>query len=98
MWDHTDAYDVSLDINNSAEVLAGSHTTGGSTYTFHRSDPHDLIHDDDVSWYDVSDFLDNYNKWNESLNTNGARLSTKIPERNPSNRIFGSVNVNHKYG
>ena len=62
IWDHTDACDVLFDTKNSAEALAGSHTTGGWTYTFCRSDPHNLIYNDDVSWYDGSDFLDSYNK------------------------------------
>ena len=56
---------------NSAEVLAGSHITAGSTYIFHRSDPHNLIHNDNVSWYDGSNFLDNYDKWIKLLNTDG---------------------------
>ena len=97
MIDYTDACDVSLDTENSAEASAGSHITGGSTYTFRRSNPHNLIHNDDVSWYDDSDFLDNYNEWDESLNTNGVELSTMIPQRNSSSRIFGLANVNHKY-
>ena len=49
IWDHTDACDVSFDTKNSAEALAGSHNTGGSTYTFRRSDLQDRIHNDDVS-------------------------------------------------
>ena len=52
----TDASDVSIDTVNSAEVLAGSHIKGKLTYTFCRSDPHDDIHNDDVSWYNGSVF------------------------------------------
>ena len=52
IWDHIDACDVSLDTKSSTEALTGSHITGGSTNTFRRSDPRDLIHNNDVSWYD----------------------------------------------
>ena len=31
-----------------------------STYTFHRSHPYDLLNEDDISWYDRSDFIDNF--------------------------------------
>ena len=70
IWDHTGACDVSLDTKNSAEALAGIHITGGSTYNFRRSYPHKLIYSDDVTWYDGSDFLNNYNEWDKSPNTN----------------------------
>ena len=49
IWDHTDTCDVSLDTKNSAEALAGIHITRGSIYNFRRSDPHNLIHNDNVS-------------------------------------------------
>ena len=62
---------MSIDIVNNAEILVGSYITAGSTYTFRRSDPHNLIHNADVSWYAGSDFLDNCDKWNKSLNTGG---------------------------
>ena len=76
IWSRTIPGDVSIDTMNSAEILAGSHITTGSTYTFRRSYPHDLIHNDDVSWYDGSAFLDNYDKWNKSPNTNSVNNIT----------------------
>ena len=76
IWDHTDACDVSIDTVNSAEALAGSHITGGSTYTFRRSNPHNIIHNDDVIWYDRPYFLENYNKWDKLPNTNGVEVVT----------------------
>ena len=57
-----------------AEALAGSHITEGLMSIFRRSNPHNLIHNDDVSWYDGSDFLDNYIKWNELPNTYGVEV------------------------
>ena len=65
---------MSFDTKNSVEALAGSHILGGLRYTFRRTEPHNLIHNDDVSWYDGSDFLDNYNKWDELPSTNGAKV------------------------
>ena len=76
MWNHTDACEVSINTVNSVEALAGSHITGGLIYTFRRSDPHNLIHNDDVSWYDGSDFLDNYNEWDKWPNTDGVEVVT----------------------
>ena len=31
-----------------------------SNYTFHRSYPYDLLDEDNISWYDGSDFLDTF--------------------------------------
>ena len=67
---------MSIDTTNSAEILAGSHIREELNYTFCRFDPHELLHvavhvphKDDLSWYDGTDFLDNYHDWNESPNT-----------------------------
>ena len=78
IWSHTNPSDVSIDMANSAELIAGIHITEGSTYTFHRSDPYGLLnttshvsHEDNVSWYDGSAFLDSFTDSNELSNTNG---------------------------
>ena len=67
---------MSIDTVNSAEVIVGNHITGGSTYIFCSFNSHNLIHNNDVSWYDVSDFLDNYDKWNKLPNTDGVDVVT----------------------
>ena len=68
---------MSIDTANSAEIIAGIHITEGSTYTFHRLDLYGLLdatshvsHEDDVSWYDGSAFLDSFDDWSKSANTN----------------------------
>ena len=42
------------------------------TYTFHRLHPYDLLNKDNISWYDRSDFLDNFDYdidgFDESMN------------------------------
>ena len=73
---HTDACDVSIDTVNSAEALAGTHITVGLRYTFCRSDSYNLISNDNVSWYNGSDFLENYNEWEKLRNTNGVEVVT----------------------
>ena len=67
IWSHTNPSDVSIDTANSAEIMTGIHITEGSTYTIHRSDPFGLLnttshvsHEDNVSWYDRSAFLDSF--------------------------------------
>ena len=67
IWSHTNPSDVSIDTENSAEIIVGIHITEGSTYTFHRSDPYGFLHatshvshEDNVSWYDRSAFLDSF--------------------------------------
>ena len=63
---------------NSAELIAGIHITEGSTYAFERSDPYGLLdttshvsHEDDMSWYDGSAFLDSFTDSNKSEDTIG---------------------------
>ena len=69
---------MSIDTGNSAEIIVGIHITEGSTYTFHRLDPYGLLnatshvsHEDNVSWYDGSAFLDSFDNSNEIANTDG---------------------------
>ena len=57
--------------------MAGSHIKKERSFPFHRSNLHDLLHvavqapcEDDFSWYDGPDFLDNYHDWNKLLNAN----------------------------
>ena len=78
IWIHTNPSDVSIDTANSAEFIAGIHITEGLTYAFERSNPYRLLdttshvsHEDDASWYDRSAFLDSFDNWNESANTDG---------------------------
>ena len=76
IWSCTNPGDVSIDSVNSTEILAGSHITAESTYTFCRFNLYKLIHNDDLSWYDGSDFLDYYGKWDESPNTDSDDVVT----------------------
>ena len=69
---------MSIDTANSAEIIAGSHITEGSTYDFERSDPFGLIDTpshvsdkDDMSWYDGSVFLDSFTDSSKSEDTIG---------------------------
>ena len=78
IWSHTNPSDVSIDTANSAELIAGIHITEGSTYAFDRLDPYGLLdttahvsHEDDMSWYDGSAFLDSSTDSNESEDTIG---------------------------
>ena len=81
IWSHINPSDVSIDTANSAELIAGIHITEDSTYAFDRSDMYRLLnttsymlhvsHEDDMSWYDRSAFLDSSTDSNESANTNG---------------------------
>ena len=55
--------------------MTGSHIREGQTFTFCRSDPHELLHlaahmprEDDLSWYDKPNFLGNYHDWKKSPN------------------------------
>ena len=74
----TDPSDVSIDTLDNAEVIASSHTIIGSTYTCHKFDSHELLHmvisvpyEDNESWFNALESLDNYNKRNKPLNTDG---------------------------
>ena len=78
IWSHSNPSDVSIDTANSAELIAGIHIMEGSTYTFDRLDPYGLLdttshvsHEDDMSWYDGSAFLDSFTDSNKSEDTNG---------------------------
>ena len=75
IWGRTDSSGISINTPNSTKIIAGSHIREGQTFIFCRSDPHELLHvaahvprKDDFSWYDRSDFLDNYHDWNKSPN------------------------------
>ena len=64
--------------------MAGSHITEEQTFTFCRSDRHELLHvaanmprEDDLLWYDGQDFLDNYHDRNESPNAMDTVNSTE---------------------
>ena len=68
-----DSSDVSIDTANSAAIITGSHISEDHTFTFRRSDPHELLsvaahvsRKDDLSRYYEPDFLDNYHNWNKS--------------------------------
>ena len=78
IWNRSNPSDVSIDTANSAEIIAGSHITEGSTYAFERSDPFGLIDtpshvsdEDDMSWYDGSAFLDSFTDSSKSEDTIG---------------------------
>ena len=67
-----------IDSANSAELIAGIHITKGSTFAFERSDPYGLLdttahvsHDDDMSWYDGSAYLNSFTNSNKSEDTIG---------------------------
>ena len=73
---------MSIDTANSTELISGIHITEGSTYAFERSDPyglldttkyvsHNMSHEDDMSWYDGSVFLDSFTDSSESEDTIG---------------------------
>ena len=75
---HSNPSEVSIERANSAEIIAGSHITKGSTYAFERSDPFGFIdtashvsHGDDMSWYDGSAFLDSFTGSSKSEDTIG---------------------------
>ena len=72
IWGRTDPSDVSIDTANSAEITLGSHIIEKHTFTFRRSDLHELLNlaahvsrKDDASRYYEPDFLDNYHNWNK---------------------------------
>ena len=84
IWSHTNPRYMSIDTANIAEVIVGIHIMEGSTYTFQRSDPYRLLdatshmsHEDDMSWYDGSAFLDSFDNSNELANTDGDNDVTK---------------------
>ena len=63
---------------NNAELIAGSHITEGLTYAFERSDPYGILdmtshvsHEDHMSWYGGSAFLDSFSDSSESEDTIG---------------------------
>ena len=69
---------MSIDKENSAEIIAAIHIMEDSTYTFHRSDPYGFLnttshvsHEDDMSWYDGSAFLDSFTDSSKSEDTIG---------------------------
>ena len=76
IWDHFDACDVSIDIVNSAEALAGSHIAEWvPDYILHRSESTEVhtiytyvtpVRNQDDKLYQ---FMDKYNKWAESTCT-----------------------------
>ena len=76
IWSCSNPSDVLIDKANSVEIIAGSHITEGSTYAFERSGLFGLIdtashvsHEDDMSWYDGSAFLDIFTDSSESEDT-----------------------------
>ena len=76
IWSRTNPSDVSIDMVNSAEIIAGSHIKEDQTYAFERSYPLRLIDTpshvsdkDDMSWYDGLAFLDTFTDSNESTDT-----------------------------
>ena len=78
IWSHTNPSGVSIYTTNNAEIIAGIHIMEGSTYTIHRSDPYGLLnttlhvsHEDNVSWYDGSVFLNSFDNLNKLANTDG---------------------------
>ena len=78
IWSHSNPNDVSIDTANRAEIIAGIHITEGSTYAFDRSDPYGLLdttshvsHENDMSWYDGSAFLDSFTDLNKLEDTIG---------------------------
>ena len=78
IWSHSNPSDVSINTANSAELIAGIHITEGLTYTFESLDPYRLLdttshvpHEDDMSWYDGSAFLDSFTDSNKSDDTIG---------------------------
>ena len=78
IWSQTNPSDVSIHTANIAELITGIHITEGSTYAFDRSDPYVLLdttshvsHEDDMSWYDESAFLDSFTDSNKSEDTIG---------------------------
>ena len=104
IWSHTNPSDVSIDTENSAEIIVGIHITEGSTYTFHRSDPYGFLHatshvshKDNVSWYDGSAFLDSFDDSNKLANTDGDDDVTNDSTNESIKSNFGMANVNHKY-
>ena len=78
IWSRSNPSDVSIDTANSAEIIAGSHITEGSTYAFERSDPYGLIdtashvsQEDNMSWFDGSAFLNSFTDSSKSEDTIG---------------------------
>ena len=78
IWSQTNPSDVSIDMVNSAQIIAGSHITEGLTYAFERSDPFGLIDtashvsdEDNMSWYDGSAFLDSFTDSSKSEDSIG---------------------------
>ena len=86
IWSHSNPSEVSIDTVNSAELIAGIYITEGSTHVFDRSDPHGLLdttshvsHEDDMSWYDRSAFLDSFTDLNKLEDTIGDDDVTNNP-------------------
>ena len=78
IWSHSNQSDVSIGTTKSAELIAGIHIREGLTYAFERSDPYGLLdmtshmsHEDDMSWYDGSAFLDSFTDSSKSEDTIG---------------------------
>ena len=78
IWSRTNPSDVSIDMANSAEIIAGSHITDGLTSAFERSDPFGLIDtpshvsdENNMSWYDGLAFLDSFTDSSKSTDTFG---------------------------
>ena len=97
IWSHTNPSDVSIDTVNSAEIIAGSHITEDSTYSFERSYPFGLIDtpshvldEDDMSWYDGLAFIDNFTDSSESTDTFGDYVTHELTsESNKSDFRIG---------
>ena len=78
IWSHSNPSDVSIDTANSAELIVDILITEGSAYAFERLDPYGFLdttshvqHEDDMSWYDGSAFLDSFTDSNKSVDTIG---------------------------
>ena len=82
IWGGTSTCDVSVDIANSKEVMAGSHITEEHIFIFRRSDQHELLNvtaheprkDDSFRDYDLY-FLNNYHNWNKPPNVTDTKNS-----------------------
>ena len=98
IWSHINPSDVSIDTANSVELIAGIHITECSLYAFERSDPYGLLdttshvsHEDDMSWYDGSVFLDSFTDPNKSEDTIGDNDVTQ-------DSASGSINSDFRIG
>ena len=98
IWNHINPSDVSIDTANNAELIAGIHIMEGLTYAFERSDPYGLLdttshvsHEDDMSWYDGSAFLNSFTDLNKSEDTIGDDDAT-------NNSASGSIKSDFRFG